>query len=186
MVLTEAFAVGTPVVASDIAGYSDVVSDGVDGVLFPRGDAERARADAARARRRRAAARGDVGRRGRARAASRGRSSPPRCSSAYEDAIAMPAPRGALARAAVALGLRAPTSAAPARAQRRLASLERDERSRREQARRRRCAAARSPRRPLGAPVALAALAVEKIGPGRIAQRAGHLEAVVGGDRLRR
>jgi phosphatidylinositol alpha-mannosyltransferase len=39
MVLTEAFAAGTPVVASDIAGYGDVVRDGVDGVLFPRGDA---------------------------------------------------------------------------------------------------------------------------------------------------
>ena len=40
MVLTEAFAAGTPVVASDIAGYRDVVRDGVDGVLFPRGDAQ--------------------------------------------------------------------------------------------------------------------------------------------------
>ena len=35
MVLTEAFAHGTPVVASDIAGYRDVVRDGVDGVLVP-------------------------------------------------------------------------------------------------------------------------------------------------------
>ena len=33
MVLTEAFAAGTPVVASDIAGYRDVVRDGVDGQL---------------------------------------------------------------------------------------------------------------------------------------------------------
>src|SRR5205807_5651840 len=39
MVLTEAFASGTPVVASDIAGYRDVVRDGVDGLLVPRGDA---------------------------------------------------------------------------------------------------------------------------------------------------
>ncbi|HEV2060580.1 MAG TPA: glycosyltransferase family 4 protein, partial [Solirubrobacteraceae bacterium] len=39
MVLTEAFAAGTPVVASDIAGYRDVVVDGVNGVLVPRGDA---------------------------------------------------------------------------------------------------------------------------------------------------
>ena len=39
MVLTEAFAAGTPVVASDIAGYRDVVSAGVDGLLVPRGNA---------------------------------------------------------------------------------------------------------------------------------------------------
>ncbi len=41
MVLTEAFASGTPVVASEIAGYVDVVSDGVDGVLIPPGDPQR-------------------------------------------------------------------------------------------------------------------------------------------------
>jgi phosphatidylinositol alpha-mannosyltransferase len=41
MVLIEAFAAGTPVVASQIAGYSDVVSDGVDGVLVPPADAQR-------------------------------------------------------------------------------------------------------------------------------------------------
>jgi phosphatidylinositol alpha-mannosyltransferase len=40
MVLTEAFAAGTGVVASDIAGYRDVVSDGVDGMLVGRGDAK--------------------------------------------------------------------------------------------------------------------------------------------------
>lgn len=39
MVLTEAFAAGTPVVASDIAGYRDVVRDGHDGVLVPHSDA---------------------------------------------------------------------------------------------------------------------------------------------------
>ncbi len=39
MVLTEAFASGTPVVASDIAGYRDVVQDGRDSVLVPAGDA---------------------------------------------------------------------------------------------------------------------------------------------------
>ncbi len=38
MVLTEAFAAGTPVVASDIAGYRDVVRDGRDGLLTARGD----------------------------------------------------------------------------------------------------------------------------------------------------
>ena len=39
MVLTEAFAAGTPVVASDIPGYRGVVSAGRDGLLVPRGDA---------------------------------------------------------------------------------------------------------------------------------------------------
>jgi phosphatidyl-myo-inositol alpha-mannosyltransferase len=38
MVLTEAFASGTAVVASDIAGYRDVVTDGRDGVLVPPAD----------------------------------------------------------------------------------------------------------------------------------------------------
>jgi phosphatidyl-myo-inositol alpha-mannosyltransferase len=41
MVLIESFAAGTPVVASAIAGYSDVVDDGVDGVLVPPVDPQR-------------------------------------------------------------------------------------------------------------------------------------------------
>jgi phosphatidylinositol alpha-mannosyltransferase len=41
MILIEAFAAGTPVVASAIAGYADVVSDGIDGVLVPPGDPQR-------------------------------------------------------------------------------------------------------------------------------------------------
>ncbi len=48
MVLTEAFASGTTVVASDIAGYRDVVSDGVDGLLVPPGRRAGAGRDAAR------------------------------------------------------------------------------------------------------------------------------------------
>ncbi len=39
MVLTEAFAASTPVIASDIPGYKDVLRDGEDGVLTPPGDA---------------------------------------------------------------------------------------------------------------------------------------------------
>src|SRR5947209_16168494 len=39
MVLTEAFAAGTPVIASDIPGYRDVVRDGVNGTLVAPGDA---------------------------------------------------------------------------------------------------------------------------------------------------
>jgi phosphatidylinositol alpha-mannosyltransferase len=38
MVLTEAFAAATPVIASNIAGYADVVSHGHDGILVPPGD----------------------------------------------------------------------------------------------------------------------------------------------------
>ena len=39
MVLTEALAAATPVIASDIPGYRDVVRDGIDGTLTPPGDA---------------------------------------------------------------------------------------------------------------------------------------------------
>ncbi len=39
MVLTEAFAASTPVVASDIPGYRDVARDGCDSLLVPPGDA---------------------------------------------------------------------------------------------------------------------------------------------------
>ena len=39
MVLTEAFAASTPVVASDIPGYRDVAREGIDGLLVPPGDA---------------------------------------------------------------------------------------------------------------------------------------------------
>ncbi len=38
MVLIEAMAAGTPVIASAIAGYSDVVTNGTDGILVPPAD----------------------------------------------------------------------------------------------------------------------------------------------------
>jgi phosphatidyl-myo-inositol alpha-mannosyltransferase len=41
MILIEAFAAGTPVIASAIAGYAEVVSDRVNGVLVPPGDPQR-------------------------------------------------------------------------------------------------------------------------------------------------
>ena len=107
MVLTEAFAAGTPVVASDIAGYRDVVRDGVDGVLVPRGDAQ-ALAEALRdlyeEPERRAAM---------ARAAARDveRFAWPRVAGevmeAYEDAIATPAPAGACSARRCGVGARA-------------------------------------------------------------------------------
>jgi len=105
MVLTEAFAAGTPVVASDIAGYRDVVSDGIDGVLVPRGDpsrlAEVLRDLALDEDRRDALAA--------AAARSARRYAWPRVAAqvldAYGDAIAMPAREGAGARTAARLGL---------------------------------------------------------------------------------
>src|SRR5690242_5831913 len=123
MVLTEAFAAGTPVVASDIAGYRDVVRDGVDGILVPRGDAQ-ALAEALR----------DlweepVRRAAMARAAALGveRFAWPRVAEqvmeAYEDAVATPEPRSTVERAAVAVGAK-PADLKPAVRARRLPSLE--------------------------------------------------------------
>src|ERR1700761_5832075 len=106
MVLTEAFAAGTPVVASDIAGYRDVVRDGVDGVLVAPGDpqelAETLRDLYEEPDRRAAMAR--------AAAADVQRFAWPRVAAevidAYQDAIAVPAPQGTAQRAAVAVGVR--------------------------------------------------------------------------------
>ena len=92
MVLTEAFAAGTPVVASDIPGYRDVVRDGVDGVLVPPGDAQ-ALAEVLRDLYEEPARRAEM-----ARAAARdvARFAWPRVAEqvmgAYEDAIATPEP----------------------------------------------------------------------------------------------
>src|SRR5829696_8515019 len=122
MVLTEAFAAGTPVVASDIAGYRDVVADGRDGLLVPRGDATRL-AETLR----------DLAldpARNRALAAEAGRSAEryawPRVAAevatAYEDACAVERPESGLARVAVRVGVKAMDGErAPAR---RMPSLE--------------------------------------------------------------
>jgi phosphatidylinositol alpha-mannosyltransferase len=123
MVLTEAFAAGTPVVASDIAGYRDVVRDGVDGVLVPRGDAQ-ALAEVLRdlweePERRAAMARNavcDVERFAWPHVAAE-------VMEAYRDAIAVPAPEDARQRRAVRLGLRS-ADLKPHVPARRLPSLE--------------------------------------------------------------
>jgi phosphatidylinositol alpha-mannosyltransferase len=107
MVLTEAFAAGTPVVASDIAGYRDVVRDGVDGMLVPPGDPQ-ALAEALRDLYEEPERRVQMSR---AAAADVERFAWPAVADqvmeAYEEAVAVPAPAGATQRAAVALGLRA-------------------------------------------------------------------------------
>jgi phosphatidylinositol alpha-mannosyltransferase len=106
MVLTEAFAAGTPVVASDIAGYRDVVRDGVDGALVPAAD-PRALAEALldlweeperRAQMAKAAAE-DVMRFAWPRVAGE-------VMEAYKEAIATPVSHKPLERAAVRIGMR--------------------------------------------------------------------------------
>jgi phosphatidyl-myo-inositol alpha-mannosyltransferase len=123
MVLTEAFAQGKPVVASAIPGYTDVVRDGVDGVLVPRGDvtalaqalldlaydpARRARLAESAALRAQRYAWPQVAR---------------EVLNSYEDAIATPAPATAVRRAAVKVGV-LPADGRPRNPARRLASIE--------------------------------------------------------------
>ncbi|HZV75305.1 MAG TPA: flippase-like domain-containing protein [Conexibacter sp.] len=123
MVLTEGFATGTPVVASDIAGYRDVVRDGVDGQLVPRGDAS-ALAETLRdlwlAPERRVSM-------GQAAAQRAERFAWPHVArevlDAYGDAIATPAPQGAVQRAAVRIGVR-PADLQPHVRPQRLPSIE--------------------------------------------------------------
>jgi phosphatidylinositol alpha-mannosyltransferase len=165
MVLTEAFAAGTPVVASDIAGYSDVVRDGIDGVLVPRGDAtvlaETLR-DLALDRPRLAAM-------GRSAGMHAHRYAWPRVAAevleAYEDAAAMPAPDGAARRVAVRIGA-LPADMRPRERACRLPTLEPEP----AEGRRRGLAVARRVGLVAGsvAGTALAALAVQRIGVDRI------------------
>jgi phosphatidylinositol alpha-mannosyltransferase len=123
MVLTEAFAAGTPVVASDIAGYRQVVTHGRDGLLVPHGrplelaealrslwlDRERCEAMGVAARRRAADfAWPHVAE---------------QVTEVYHQAIEAPDPVSAGERAAVRVGLR-PADMSPRRPARRLPSLE--------------------------------------------------------------
>jgi phosphatidylinositol alpha-mannosyltransferase len=123
MVLTEAFAAGTPVVASDIAGYRDVVNDGTDGVLVPRGDAaalgEALRALALDPARRDALSRAAL-------ETARQYAWPhvaAQVLEAYEDAIAIGAPEGVGQRLAVRVGVLS-ADLQPRRPARRLPSIE--------------------------------------------------------------
>jgi phosphatidylinositol alpha-mannosyltransferase len=123
MVLTEAFAAGTPVVASNIAGYRDVVRDGVTGVLVPAGDGQ-SLAEALRDLYEEPERRAEMAR---AAAADAPRFAWPQVAAevmvGYEDAIAIPVPDGKVARAAVRVGVR-PADLKPRVPAERLPSLE--------------------------------------------------------------
>jgi phosphatidyl-myo-inositol alpha-mannosyltransferase len=123
MVLTEAFAAGRTVVASDIAGYRDVVTDGADGLLFPRGDATRLAEtlrDLALDRERTATLGAEAAR-------TAERYAWPRVAeqvvAAYHDARAVPAPESTPARAGVKIGT-LPADGRPRSPARRLPSLD--------------------------------------------------------------
>ena len=123
MVLTEAFASGTPVVASDIAGYRDVVDDGRDGVLVPVGDAValgetllELASDPERRTRMSEAARESAERFAWPNVARE-------VESVYQEALAAPEPDGRVARAAQRLGV-VPTEPGPRERPKRLPSLE--------------------------------------------------------------
>jgi phosphatidylinositol alpha-mannosyltransferase len=123
MVLTEAFAAGTPVIASAIAGYSDVVSDGVDGLLVPPGDPQRLAEELQRVHHEpdRLRAMGEAARR------SAQRYAWPRVADqvteVYERAIELPQPASRGERLAHWAGMR-PADGAPHRPAQRLPSLD--------------------------------------------------------------
>ena len=161
MVLTEAFAAGTPAIASAIAGYSDVVTDGIDGILVPPGDPQRLAEELQNAYHEpeRLAAMGDAAK------VSAQRYAWPQVADqvtgVYERAIEAPVPESGIERAAHWAGVR-PADGAPPVPPRRLPSLDPD--LAREGSRRGRAA------RRIGLAVAgvlgvgLTALAAQKIG----------------------
>jgi phosphatidylinositol alpha-mannosyltransferase len=123
MVLTEAFAAGTPAIASAIAGYSDVVNDGVDGVLVPPGDAQRLAEELQRAHHEpeRLAAMGRAARQSAERYAWPHVAD--RVTAVYERALAAPQPANNLERAARWIGIQ-PSDGLPPQPPQRLPSLD--------------------------------------------------------------
>jgi phosphatidylinositol alpha-mannosyltransferase len=123
MVLTEAFASSTPVVASSIAGYRDVVRTRQDGLLVPAGDA----VELGEALRELAL---DPARRQRMAKSARERAErfawpqvTAEVAEVYEEALAQPRSEGRRARVALAIGAK-PAEPGPRVPPRRLPSLE--------------------------------------------------------------
>jgi phosphatidylinositol alpha-mannosyltransferase len=123
MVLTEAFAAGTPAIASAIAGYSDVVNDGIDGVLVPPGDAQRLAEELQRAHHEpeRLLAMGHAARQSAERYAWPHVAD--RVTAVYERALAAPEPANNVERAARWLGIQ-PSDGLPPAPPQRLPSLD--------------------------------------------------------------
>ncbi len=123
MVLTEAFAAGTPVIASNIAGYADVVRDGEDGVLVPPADPQRLAEELQRLHHepRRREAMGEAARR------SAERYAWPRVAEqvedVYERALCAPEPAGRREAASRAIGL-VPADGSPRRRAARIPRLD--------------------------------------------------------------
>ncbi len=123
MVLIEAFAAGTPVVASDIGGYRDVVTNGRDGILVPPAQplelAEALRSlylDSAGRAQMQAAARQRAGDFAWPRVANQ-------VAAVYQRVLEAPAPEQASEKAAIRMGLR-PADLRPRRPARRIPSLD--------------------------------------------------------------
>ena len=123
MVLTEAFAAGTPVIASGIAGYRDVVTDGVDGVLVPPADPQRLAEELQLAHHEP----GRLARMGEAARESSNRFAWPaiadRVTAVYERAIEVPKPEVGVERIKRRLGA-IPSDGLPAAPARKLASID--------------------------------------------------------------